>query len=167
MFILHNLMIVKRIIHIKEIHKFQIGTNKILMCKETKAYSHTHYNHYFLFGFQLYIPRQQVPSSAQTWIPLLGLSFKINVDAAMGPRFSIIVAVARDRRREAIMLSKHVSSLSQGGEPHCGVHPLVIERKHVLKTWWTFSNRRGELVFIDIIKVNTTLPLQAEAKAIK
>lgn len=147
MFILHNLMIVKRIIHIKEIHKFQIGTNKILMCKETtKAYSHTHYNHYFLFGFQLYIPRQQVPSSAQTWIPLLGLSFKINVDAAMGPRFSIIVAVARDRRREAIMFPKHVSSLSHGGGLHiCRVHPLVRGRKHVLKTWWIFLRWRANL----------------------
>ena len=67
--------------------------------------------------------RQQVPSSAQTWIPPPCLSFKIKVDAAVGPRFSSIVAVVRDRRRG--------------------------------------------LVFASTMKVNTTLPLQAEAEAIK
>ncbi|XP_065628492.1 uncharacterized protein LOC136067104 [Quercus suber] len=66
---------------------------------------------------------QQVPSSVQTWIPPPGVSFKINVDAAVGSRFSSIAAVARD---------------------------------------W-----RGELVFAGSMKVNTTLPLLAEAKAIK
>ena len=53
----------------------------------------------------------------------LGMSFKINVDAAVGPRFSSIAAMARDRR--------------------------------------------GELVFAGSMKVNTTLPLLAEAEAIK
>ena len=51
------------------------------------------------------------------------MSFKINVDAAVGLRFSSIAAVARDWRRE--------------------------------------------LVFADSMKVNTTLPLLAEAEAIK
>ena len=39
---------------------------------------------------------------AQTWIPPLGLSFKINVDAAVGPCFSFIYVVARDRRGELV-----------------------------------------------------------------
>ena len=51
------------------------------------------------------------------------LDIKINVDAAVGPRFSTITAVVRD---------------------------------------W-----RGELVFAGSMKVNTTLPLQAKAEAIK
>ena len=66
---------------------------------------------------------QLVPSSIQAWIPPPGMSFKINVDAAVGPRFSSIAAVARDRK--------------------------------------------GELVFAGSRKVNTTLPLLAEAEAIK
>ena len=60
---------------------------------------------------------------AQTWIPPLGLSFKINVDAAVGLCFSFIAVVARDQK--------------------------------------------GELVFTSTMKMNTTIPLQAEAKAIK
>ena len=67
--------------------------------------------------------RQQIRSSAQTWIPPPCLSFKIKVDATIGPYFSSIAAVVRD---------------------------------------W-----RGELLFADTMKVNTTLPLQAEAEAIK
>ena len=67
--------------------------------------------------------RQQVPSSAQSWIPPSCLSFKIKVDATVGPYFSSMAAVVRD---------------------------------------W-----RGELVFVNIMKVNTTLPLQAEVEAIK
>ena len=60
---------------------------------------------------------------AQTWIPPLGLSFKINVDVAVGLCFSFIAVVARDQK--------------------------------------------GELVFTSTMKMNTTIPLQAEAKAIK
>ena len=45
---------------------------------------------------------QLVPSSIQTWIPPPGMSFKINVDTAVGPRFSSIVVVARDRRVELV-----------------------------------------------------------------
>ena len=66
---------------------------------------------------------QLVPSSIQAWIPPPGMYFKINVDAAVGLRFSFIAAVARDRK--------------------------------------------GELVFAGSRKVNTTLPLLAEAEAIK
>ena len=66
---------------------------------------------------------QTVPSSIPAWIPPPGMSFKINVDAAVGLRFSSIAAVDRDRR--------------------------------------------GELVFASSRKVNTTLPLLAEAEAIK
>ena len=51
------------------------------------------------------------------------VSFKININAVVGPHFSFIAAVERDRR--------------------------------------------GELVFAGTMKVNTTLPLLAEAEAIK
>ena len=59
----------------------------------------------------------------QVWIPPSRLDIKINVDAAVGPRFSSIVVVVRDKR--------------------------------------------GELVFVSSIKVNTTLPLQAKAEVIR
>lgn len=59
----------------------------------------------------------------QVLIPPSRLDIKINVDAAVGPRFSAIAAVVRDKR--------------------------------------------GELVFAGSIKVNTTLPLQAEAEVIR
>ena len=51
------------------------------------------------------------------------MSFKINVDAAVGPRFSSIAIVARDRK--------------------------------------------GELVFVGTMKVNTTLPFLVVAEVIK
>ncbi|XP_030974728.1 uncharacterized protein LOC115994650 [Quercus lobata] len=61
--------------------------------------------------------------SPQGWFPPSRLDIKINVDAAVGPRFSDIAVVVRD---------------------------------------W-----RGELVFAGSMKVNTTLPLQVEAEAVR
>ncbi|XP_075633544.1 uncharacterized protein LOC142606010 [Castanea sativa] len=66
--------------------------------------------------------RHLVLAPPQVWIPPSRPDIKINVDAAVGPRFSAIAAVVRD---------------------------------------W-----RGELVFAGSMKVNTTLPLQAEVEAI-
>jgi len=49
---------------------------------------------------------QQVPSSIlQTWIPPLDVSFKINVDAVVGPRCSSIAAMMRDLRGESVFAS--------------------------------------------------------------
>ncbi|XP_065629740.1 uncharacterized protein LOC136067578 [Quercus suber] len=62
-------------------------------------------------------------ASPQVWFPPSRRDIKINVDAAVGPRFSAIAVVVR--------------------------------------------NWRGELVFAGSKKVNTTLPLQAKAKAVR
>ena len=76
--------------------------------------------------------RQQVSSSTQTWIPLLSLSFKINVDTAVGARFSAIVAVARDWKEELVFIGNMKVNTTLILQANAGVIKWVLSLAPVM-----------------------------------